>query len=109
MDIHAKLDELRAKPEHVRKQYAFWSAFAMTAVVFTVWLTSFSTFAIVPHSSPSNVAAAGAGVPAIRSTGPSPASSFVAAVGSFFVDVKNIVFTPRTVVYSQVEIKPGKR
>ena len=43
---------------------------------------------------------------AVESTG-SPASSLVASVGSFFGDIKDLLFTPKKVTYSTVEVRPG--
>ena len=99
MSFQSYLENLRAKPAHIRKQYAFWASFGVTVVIFAFWLASFSPFG---GSSQSAVADA---VDKART----PGQSLVASVGSFFTDVKDIVFGSRKVTYSSVEVKPGKK
>jgi hypothetical protein len=92
------LNNIRAKPEHVRKRYAFWLSFGFTAIVFAFWLGSFNS---IRTNSQASVASA------VEKAG-SPASTMVASVGTFFKDIKEMVFGTKKVTYSSVEVRPGK-
>ncbi len=35
-----KLEQLRAKPHHIKKRIAFWTSAGITAVIFVFWVTS---------------------------------------------------------------------
>lgn len=96
--LQTHLENLRAKPVHVRKRIAFWSAFGVTAVIFVFWLASFTS---VVTGVPNPVTVAVAHVE-------SPGQSLVASVGSVFSDVRDLVFGPKKVVYPSVEVTPGK-
>jgi|GEM_PF-826617 hypothetical protein len=37
-----KLEQLRAKPPHIKKHIAFWSSLGITAVILVFWITSLS-------------------------------------------------------------------
>jgi len=100
MNLSSHLENLRSKPEHVRKHYAFWSALGFTAIIFTFWISSFSPFA-------SGNAPQAAVVAAVDRTG-TPAESLTASVGNFFGDLKDMVFGPKKVTFSTVVIKAGK-
>ena len=100
MNLNTHLETLRAKPEHIRKRIAFWSAFGITAVIFTFWLSSFSAFSI-NSSGPSPVAVA------VEKAG-TPSQNLVASVGGFFNDIKDMIFGPKKVTFSTVEVLPGK-
>ena len=99
MSLQTTLDNLRAKPEHIRKRIAFWSSFGITAVIFMFWLASFSI---------TGTAAKGAVASAVQKAG-SPASSLIAGVGNFFVDVKEMIFGAKKIQYAEVEVKAGKK
>jgi len=98
MDIHAHLQNLRAKPEHIRKRYAFWSAFGFTAVVAAFWVASFTTIGGSTHAAVAS---------AVDKAG-TPGQSLIAGVGSFFGDIRDLFFGPKKVSYSSVEVLPGK-
>jgi hypothetical protein len=96
------LDNMRAKPEHIRKRYALSISFGVTAVIFMFWLSSFGTTL-------NNGADKTAVARAVNNAG-SPGRSLVASVGSLFSDVRDIVFGARKVTYtSEVLIGPGKK
>ena len=99
MTLQTTLKNLRAKPEHVRKRIAFWSSFGVTAVIFMFWL---STFSITGNTTQGAVAAA------VAKTG-SPGSSLIAGVGSFFTDVKDMIFGAKKVTYKEIEVRAGSR
>jgi hypothetical protein len=91
------LENLRSKPEHVRKQIAFWSAFGITAMIFVFWIASFMGLG----------KSAGQAVSAAVEKAGTPAQSLTASVGGFFTDIKDLIFGSRKVTYSDVEVKPG--
>ena len=99
MSFQSYLENLRAKPEHVRKQYAFWSSLSVSVVIFAFWLASFSSI---------GSASRGAVASAVGKVG-SPGQSMIAAVGSFFTDIRDIVFGPKKITYSTVQVSPGKK
>ena len=98
MAFQQHLESLRAKPEHIRKRYAFWGSFGVTAIIFMFWLGSFSTFSSASHNA----------VTAAVADASTPVQSLVASVGSLFNDVKELVFGAKKVTYSSVEVLPGK-
>jgi hypothetical protein len=98
MTLQQRLETMRAKPEHIRKRYAFWSSFGITAVIFAFWIGSFSSFGATSQ----------AAVASAVSKAGTPAQSLVASVGSFFTDIADIVFGPRKITYPSVEVRAGK-
>jgi hypothetical protein len=99
MTIQAYLENIRAKPDHVRQKIAFWSAFGLTAVIFAFWLASFS-FVGAPAKATVASAVSEAGA---------PGQSMVASVGGFFGDIKDLFFGTKTVTYSDIEVTPGNK
>lgn len=97
MSLQQHLETLRAKPEHIRKRVAFFSAFGITAIISVFWLSSFSSLG----GSPNAVAVA------VNKAG-TPAGSMLASVGSLFNDVKELLFGAKKITYSSVEVLPGK-
>ena len=95
MKISAYIQQLRSKPEHVRRRIAFWSSFGVTAVIFAFWLASF-TAAV---ASPQDISA----VAKINT----PGQSLIAGVGNFFGDIKDMIFGTKKVTYAEVEVSPG--
>lgn len=92
------IENLKQKPEHVRKRFAFMVAFSFTFVVFAGWIASYGL-----KSSPvladknSNVDA--------------PVSTLTASVIGAYDDIKNIIFGTNKVEYSGdfIEVTGGKR
>ena len=98
MTFQAYLEHLKNKPEHIRKQIALGTASGITLIIFVFWIGSFTAIGQnAQQSVAQTVAKAG-----------SPAESLTASVGGLFDDIKNLLFTPRTVSYSAVEVAPGK-
>ena len=93
------LDNLRAKPEHVRKRIAFWSSLSITVIIFAFWAASFS---ISGSSAPAVVTTA------VTRAG-NPGSSLIAGVGNFFGDLKEMIFGAKKVTYREIEVRPGKK
>jgi hypothetical protein len=99
MSIETFLENMRAKPEHIRRRFAFWTSFGFAAVVFVFWLASFTA---IGNTAKGTVAQA------VNKAG-TPAQSLVAGVGSFFYDIKDMIFGPKKISYSSVEVSPGNR
>lgn len=97
MSFASYLEGLRAKPEHIRKRYAFWSSFGVTALIFAFWLGSFSSVEIGAKQSVAKV---------VDKAG-TPTQSLVAGVGAFGQDIWELVFGSKKVTYSEIEILPG--
>ena len=91
------IDSLRARPETIRKQIAFWASLGITVVIFLFWLASMTGVT-------SKASNAVAGV--VEKAG-SPAQSLVASIGGVFVDIKDMIFTPKKVTYSNIEVRAG--
>lgn len=98
MSIQSHIENLRSKPDHIKKQIAFWSAFGITLVIFTFWVASFTS---VGTSTQQAVARA------VQQAG-TPAQSLTASVGDFLGDIKDLIFKPRVVTYTDIQVAPGK-
>ena len=98
MSIQSKIENLRQKPEHVRKNIAFWTSFGITAVIFVFWIASMTSLGNQTQQAVAH---------AVKQAG-TPAQSLTASVGSLFTDVKDLFFKPRIVNYSDIIVKPGK-
>ncbi len=99
MSLLSHIESLRAKPEHVRRSVAFWYSFGITAIIFSFWLASFS---------PIGYATKGVVAQAVSNAG-TPAQSLIAGVGSFAGDIRDIIFGPKKITYSSVQVTPGNR
>jgi hypothetical protein len=99
MAFQQHLESMRAKPEHIRKRYAFLGSFGITAIIFTFWLGSFSSFGFASQN---------AVAIAVNKAG-TPTQSLVASVGSLFNDVKELIFGAKKITYSSVEVLPGNK
>ena len=97
MSIETYIENLRAKPEHVRRRFALWSSFGFTAIIFLFWLASFTA---IGSNAKATVAQA------VEKAG-TPAQSLIASVGSFFYDIKDMIFGPKKINYGTVEVSPG--
>ena len=102
MNIQAHIENLKTKPEHVRKQIALWSSAVVTLVIFLFWLA-----ATTGLSSSATSSASAAVANAVDNAG-APAQSMLASVSSLFGDIKDILFTPKKITYSSIEASPGK-
>ena len=101
MTFQAYLENLKNKPEHVRRRYAFGWSLGLTAVVFMFWLASFGNLGVK--------AGAQSAVASAVSKVSSPGQSLVAGVGAFAGDIWSMVTGPRKVTYSTVEVLPGNK
>jgi hypothetical protein len=91
------IENMRSKPEHVRRRYAFLVSFSVSALIFVGWIASygFSTSPVLADKN-SNVEA--------------PVSSLTASAFGAFQDMKSIFFGSNKTEYSSdIEITAGKR
>lgn len=99
MSLISHIENLRARPEHVRRRVAFWYSFGATALIFVLWLAAFGP---VRQNTQSTIANA------VKDTS-TPAQSLIAGVGSLFGDVRDVIWTPKQVKYADVELLPGNK
>ena len=99
MSLYSYIEKLKAKPEHIRKRYAFSVSFGLTAIIFLFWLASFSSFGKTSSKALTMT------VEKVST----PAQSLVAGVGSVFTDLKDLIFGPKKMTYSSVLVSPGKK
>lgn len=97
MNFQKHLENLRAKPDHKKKQFAFWTSFGFSALLFIFWVASFNTGAGTATSTIAK-AADKAGT---------PAQSLVASVGSVFTGIKDYFIAPKVIQYKEIEAVPG--
>ncbi len=95
------IENMRAKPEHVRRRYAFLVSFSVSALIFVGWIASYG-FSSSPILTQKNADG--------ESTVDAPVSSLTASALGAFSDVKNIFFGSNKVDYdAQIEVTGGKR
>jgi hypothetical protein len=99
MSLSSFLDKVAGKPDHIKKRYSFFFAFAVTAIIFSFWINSFGYI----NDKEDQVLAD------VVDKVDSPAKSLVANVGTFASDIKDIIFGPKKINYSTVEVKPGRK
>lgn len=92
------IENLKTKPDHVKKRFAFTVSFAISFVIFAGWIASYGL-----SSSP---------VFADKdSTVDAPVSSLTATVVGAYTDVKNLIFGSNKTEYSSdaIQIEGGGR
>ncbi|MFA6459280.1 MAG: hypothetical protein WCV79_02715 [Candidatus Paceibacterota bacterium] len=99
MSLLSHIENLRSKPEHVRKAVAFWYSFGFTAIIFMFWLGSFTSLGTATKGTISD---------AVDHVG-TPAESLVATAGSAYEGIKDLFFGPKEIKYAPVDAIPGKR
>ena len=99
MSFQEHLENIRAKPDYIRKRFSFLVSFGITAIIFVFWLGSYGIF---------NNTANSAVATTVNKIG-SPGQSLVASVGSFFTDIRDIIFGPKKVTYTSIEVLPGRK
>jgi len=100
MSLQTYIESLREKPDHIRTRYAFLTSLGITAIIAAFWVGSFTQLG---QSTQSQVATA------ISTSVGTPGQTLVASVGSFFNDIKEIIFGSKKVTYSSVEVSAGRR
>ena len=87
-----KLEQLRAKPPHIKKHIAFWTATGITAVILVFWITSLSVTlnnqAVAELDGDVYVNQTDQPLPAADvASAPSPAAAMTASVANAFAPV----------------------
>ena len=98
MSFSTYLENLRVKPDHEKKRFAFWSSFGVTALIAAFWVASFTGI---------NIGAGNAVSSAVAKAG-TPAQSMVAAVGGFADDIWSMLTGPKKITYAEIQVSPGK-
>lgn len=99
MSLSSFIQKVGDKPLHIRKAYSLSISFFITALIFGFWISSFSFI-----RDPSDRVLA-----SVMEQVDSPGKSLLASVGSFANDLKDLVFGPKKVEYSTIEVKPGRK
>ena len=99
MSIQTFLDNLRSKPAHVRRRYAFLTSLGITVLVAAFWVRTAFPF---DGGSQATVAA-------VVGKAPSPGQSLVAGVGSVLGDLNNLIFGAKKITYKNIQVRPGSR
>ena len=97
MSIQTYIAGLREKPESTRKQIALWSSVGITVIIFLFWLANMTGVSNTVSNAVVSTVVDAAGT---------PTQSLVASVGSVFSDIKDLIFTPKKITYSSVELLP---
>lgn len=100
MTFQSYLENLRAKPDHIKRRIAFWTSFSFTAIVFMFWISSFSALGSSP---------AGQQVADVFDARYTPAQSLIAGVGSLFDTLRDSIFGAKKIEFSTVEVLAGDR
>jgi len=104
MSIISYIENLKEKPEHVRRRVAFYWSGGATVIIFAFWISSFASIGI---GGPINAAKKSTLVTASKVI--SPGQSLVAGVGSFANDVWSMIVGPKVITYSEIQVLPGKK
>ena len=95
------IENMKSKPEHIRKRYAFVVSFTFTMVILLGWLASYGI-----TSSPVLTDSNAKGETKVDA----PVTSLTASVGNIFNDLKTMFSSSNKVEYSsQIEVIGGKR
>ncbi len=95
------IENMRTKPEHIRRRYAFLVSFSVTSVIFLGWMASYGL-----KSSPVITDANGDSTQKVEA----PLSSMTASVFNAFGDIKGMIFGSNKTEYSAgLEVTAGKR
>ncbi len=102
-----KLEQLRAKPPHIKKHIAFWTSGGITAIILVFWVTSLNITlknqAIAALDGDVYVSSDNEIVGSPVKSAPSPISSLTASVSDAFAPVGNILKTVVSDFSSQVK------
>jgi len=99
MSFQSYLENLRSKPDHEKKKFAFWTSFSFTMLIFAFWLASFTSTVGLSNSAIAET---------IEKAG-SPTESLIAGVGGFFGGIVDYFFSPKVIEYSELEVVAGDK
>lgn len=95
------IENMKRKPEHVKRRYAFLVSSSITAVIFFGWMASYGI-----GTSPVLTEKNSKGESSVEA----PVSSLTASVFGIYEDVKDIFFGSNKVDYSSnIEVTAGNR
>lgn len=100
MGLVAYVENLREKPEHVRKRAAFLWSFGLTAIVALFWLGSFTDIGI---------GAKGRTQQMIAEQVITPSETLIAGAGDLVNTIWSKIVKPKKVEFAEVQVLPGKR
>lgn len=92
------LMRLRQKPEKTRHKIAFWSSFGITAIIFAFWMSTFNS---------TGISISGDVISKTLDKANTPSKSLSAAVGSAFDDISNLIFGPKKVTFTSIQVEPA--
>lgn len=96
------IENMRSKPEHIKKRYAFFVSFSISVLIFAGWISSYGL-----HKTP--VLADKKDLDQSTKVEP-PASALTASVAGLFDDLKTMFSGSNKIEYSApIEVKAGKR
>src|SRR5574343_1157812 len=98
MDIVNHIENMRSKPEHINKRYAFGVSFTISFAIFAVWIGSYAitnTSVMAKDDKKNDIVV------------DSPAISLTASVFNTVKDIKDIIFSPKKVEYSSENMPAG--
>jgi hypothetical protein len=95
------IENMRTKPEHVRRRYAFLVSFSISALILVGWIASYG-FSTSPVLTQKNADG--------DSVVEAPVSSLTASAFGAFSDIKSIFFGSNKTEYNgEIEVTGGKR
>jgi phospholipase/lecithinase/hemolysin len=87
------INNLKTKPEQVRKRFALTVSLAVTGLILIGWIASYSITS----------------TPTVSDATDAPVSSLTASVGSIYSDIKNMIFGSNKAEFGTIEVTPGNR
>ena len=94
------IENMRSKPEHIKKRYAFLISFSISTLIFVGWIASYGLTPIVLDKKDTD------SVTKVEA----PASALTASVSGLFDDLKSMFSGSNKIEYSApIEVKGGKR
>ncbi len=87
------IDNLKTKPEHVKRRFAITVSSVVTGLILVGWLASYGITT----------------TPTMADTTEAPVSSLTASVGNIYNDLKNMIFGSNKAEYGTIEVTPGNR
>jgi hypothetical protein len=96
------LNNLKTKPDHIKRRFAFLISFSFTSLIFIGWIASYgfqSTATLADVNNENKVVV------------DAPVSSLTASVVGAYDDIKSVIFGSNKVEYSvaEVQVTAGER
>jgi hypothetical protein len=87
------INNLKTKPEHVRRRFALTISSVVTGLILVGWIASYGITS----------------TPTVADSADAPVSSLTASVGNIYNDLKNMVFGAKKEETGTIEVTPGNR